>query len=217
MFRHGEFALSPPRTNKTPDLRCAPQAGRRNWTGQEGAREAVTVAVDVSATLPVSARVGPAAPSRAAASSHLRSSTAARGYRGAAPLSADADLSPLVLPRPDKPARMRTGAPSSVVPTCQLLGTPTRAASDSDPAGVLRGPSRARVTAFPGYAATLGPRVRRCRCRCRDLVRAVASSPVVGCFLAAALLRPDAPVACAACLLACSRRCETDQRQPRWA
>ena len=97
MLHHGEFYSiggSPPRTNKTPDLHCKPQA-----------REAVTV----SATLAVSARVGPAAPSRAAASSHLRSSTAARGYRGSEPLSADADLSLLVLPRPDKPARMRTG------------------------------------------------------------------------------------------------------------
>lgn len=159
MFRRGEFALSPPRANKQ-DTRPALQAGRRNWTGQEGAREAVTVAVDVSATLPVSARVGPAAPSRAAASSHLRSSTAARGFRGAAPLSADADLSPLVLPRPDKPARMRTGAPSSVVPTCQLLGTPTRAAaSDSDPARSLRGPSRTEPGVRPslGTPRTLGP------------------------------------------------------------
>jgi len=134
MLHHGEFYSiggSPPRTNKTPDLHCKPQA-----------REAVTV----SATLAVSARVGPAAPSRAAASSHLRSSTAARGYRGSEPLSADADLSLLVPPRPDKTCAHEDRAPSPVVPTCQLLEP---GSGGTEPPRSLRGPS-------PGYRPSLG-------------------------------------------------------------
>ena len=136
----------------------------------------------------------PLPPSRAAASSHLRSSTAARGFRGAEPLSADADLSLLVPPRPDKTCAHedRGQGPfprgSHVPVTRTWLG---RHRTPPEFEGTEPG-----LSAFPGYAATLGPR-RQTAAAVTSWVRLLPRE-----LLGSCVPTPHPRVACGACLLA---------------